>query len=247
MNPPRTPSPVTSPEAGAGILPLAALSTAEIIEVYDDLLRPSFRPEELPSIGDVLRVYASDDPAPSGVLRRDGHPVGIHLCERYVGGEVLMLSHLAVSSQARGGGIGSVLMEDVTRALAHLGRGAVALAEVDDPRAWPATPGTGDPVARLQFYGRRGARLLPLSFVQPELQPGAGRVSGMFLIRLDRQGDPAPDLLARFLTEYYVEYEGPEALDDSALRSVLAAAARIDLERDLLPMTDWERLPSAIR
>lgn len=64
-------SPDTSPPAGAGdsasdIRPLAALTTAEIIAVYDTLLRPSFRPEELVSIGDVLRLYAGEDPAPSG-------------------------------------------------------------------------------------------------------------------------------------------------------------------------------------
>ncbi|MEA5155263.1 GNAT family N-acetyltransferase [Raineyella sp.] len=233
-------------EVAADVLPLAALTTAGIIEVYDELLRPSFRPEELLSIGEVLRVYAGADPAPSGVVLRDGHPLGIHLCERFVGGEVLLLSYLAVSSQARGGGIGSVLLDDVSRSRVESGPGAVVLAEVDDPRVWPATPSTGDPVARLRFYGRRGARLLPMSFTQPQLQPGVGRVPGMFLIRLDQQGDPAPDLLTRFVTEYYTECEGPEALDDPTLRTMLAAAGQIDLDRDLLPMTDWERLPQVV-
>lgn len=243
-------SPDTSPPAGAGdsasdIRPLAALTTAEIIAVYDTLLRPSFRPEELVSIGDVLRLYAGEDPAPSGVLLRDGQPLGIHLCEAYVDGRVLLLTHLAVSSEARGGGIGSQLLDHAARQLEDSWPGAVVLGEVDDPRVWPGTPATGDPVARLQFYGRHGARLLPLSFVQPELQPGAGRVGGMFLMRLDRQGTPTPGLLPRFLAEYYTACEGGEALADPAVQAVLAAAAEVDLDRGLLPMTEWERLPPA--
>ncbi|QGF23058.1 GNAT family N-acetyltransferase [Raineyella fluvialis] len=243
---PATPVRAVAEGPGTKILPLAALTTAEIIAVYDDLLRPSFRREELPSIGDVLRVYAGDHPAPSGVLLRDGRPLGIHLCETYVDGQVLMLSHLAVASSARGGGIGSQLFDHLAGSMAEISPNAVLLAEIDDPRVWPGTPGTGDPVARLQFYGRHGARLLPMAFVQPQLQPGAGRVAGMFLIRLDRHAHPAPDLLARFLTEYYSVYEGPGSLDDPVLRTLLDAAEGVDLDRDLLPIEDWEQLPRAI-
>lgn len=227
------------------IRPLSALTTAEIIALYDDLLRPSFRPEELVSIGDVLRLYAGEDPAPSGVLVRDGRPLGVHLCEAYVDGRVLLLTHLAVSPDARRGGIGSQLLDHAARQLEATWPGAVVLAEVDDPRVWPGTEATGDPVARLQFYGRHGARLVRLSYVMPELQPGAGRVAGMFLMRLDRHGRPAPGLLRSFLAEYYTTCEGADSLTDPAVRAVLEAAAEVDLDRDLLPTTDWGLLPVA--
>lgn len=224
------------------IVGLESLPAQEVAYVYQQLLRPAFRPEELPTLKEILRVYSGEDAAPSGVLIQDGEPVGIYLCASYVGGRVRLLTHMAVSAQARGGGIGSRLLD-------HIGhrqdwpRAELVLAEVDDPRVWPADAGTGDPVARLRFYARHGARLLPLSHVQPEVRPGSGRVRGMFLLRLDQGPDPEADLVGRFLAEYFTECEGPESLADPEVAELLDSASQVSLVDSLLPVSDWEQLP----
>lgn len=225
---------------GERIVPVAALPPGLVAAVYRDLLQASFRPEELPGIEDFRRRYAGDDPQPSGVLLREGAAVGVYLCEAYAGGRALLLSHLAVSGRVRGGGIGGRLLGHLQQ---HEGvQGAVLLAELDDPRVWPGTPATGDPVARLTFYARHGARLLPLSHVQPRLQRDGERVAGMLLCRLDRDGVASPGLLAEFLTDYWATTEGPSVLEEPEVAALVAAAARIDLDCDLLGMEDWQRV-----
>ena len=231
-------------EARPRIVPVAALPRETAEQVYQRILVPAFRPEEIPGLADYLQAYAGAAADPSGVLLRDDEPVGVYLCSAYVDGQVVLLSHLAVSAEARGGGIGSLLMEHLTGELGRTWPGAVLLGEADDPRAWPGTAATGDPVARLMFYARHGAELLPLAWMQPRLQPDAERVRGMFLFRLDRGRDSADGLLPRFVAEYVTQAEGTEALEDPEVQGLLASTAAVDIDHDLLPMADWRRVAS---
>lgn len=225
------------------IVGLESLPAQEVAYVYQQLLRPAFRPEELPTLKEILRVYSGEDAAPSGVLIQDGEPVGIYLCASYVGGRVRLLTHMAVSAKARGAGIGSRLLDHVAHRQDWPEPADLVLAEVDDPRVWPADAETGDPVARLRFYERHGARLLSLAHVQPEVRPGSGRVRGMFLLCLDR--GPAADagLLAEFLAEYFTECEGPESLADPEVQELLAAASHVPLADSLRAVSEWQQLP----
>jgi len=60
-------------------------------------------------------------------------------------------------------------------------RPGLVVAEVEDPQIYPRTLNQ-DPLARLQLYARLGARLLELRYVQPETNPGAGRVRNLLLL-----------------------------------------------------------------
>lgn len=232
-----------SAQRGEGhILRVAELSAGLVEQVYQQLLVASFRPDELPDLDEFRDLYAGSRPEPSGVLLRGGAPVGVYLAESFLDGQVLLLSHLAVSPQARGGGIGSRLLRHL---LAGLGEpGPVVLGELEDPRVWPATAATGDPVARLAFYARCGARLVPLAHVQPRLRPDAERVRGMLLVRLDRHGAATAGLLGRFLAAYVSGAEGRQALQDPELAALVEQGSLVDLDRDLLPMSAWERIPT---
>lgn len=222
------------------IMPVSGLPAHRVEQVYR-LLVASFRPEELPDPDEFRHRYTGAEPQASGVLLRDGAPVGAYLTETFLDGAVLLLSHLAVSPLARGGGIGSRLLRHLLDDLPD--PGPVVLGEADDPRVWPATAGTGDPVARLAFYARHGARLVPVAHVQPRMRPDGERVRGMVLFRLDRHGRTSPGLLGRFLAAYATATEGPEALQDPELAALVERATHVDLDHDLLAMTDWPRIP----
>lgn len=231
-------------DARPDILPVSALTRDVAEQVYERLLVPAFRPEEIPGLADYLETYAGAAPDPSGVLLRDGEPVGVYLCSAYVDGQVVLLSHLAVSAKARGGGIGSLLMHHLTSELGRTWPGAVLLGEADDPREWPGTAATGDPVARLMFYARHGSELLPVAWMQPRLRPGSERVRGMLLFRLDRGRNSPAGLLPRFVAEYVTQSEGPDALEDPEVQALLASTAAVDIDHDLLPMADWQQVAS---
>lgn len=233
-------------DARPDVRPVAALPRDVAQRVYERLLVPAFRPEEIPSLADYLQVYAGGTPEHSGVLLREGEPVGVYLCSAYADGRVVLLSHLAVSAEIRGGGIGSLLIRHLTGELGRSWPGVVILGEADDPRVWPGTIATGDPVARLMFYARHGAELLPLAWMQPRLQPGSERVRGMFLFRLDKGRDSTAGLLPRFVADYVRQSEGPEALVDPEVQQLLAAAAMVDIDHDLLPMAQWQQVSSAV-
>ena len=100
------------------------------------------------------------------------------------------------------------------------------LAEVEDPTRHEGSAAHGDPTARLRFYRRMGARILPLPHVQPALRPGGERVRGLLLLALRASGDrlagvesdgtwlvPAEPLRA-FLEQYFTEAEGRPPDDD---------------------------------
>lgn len=223
---------------------LADLSEAEVNDIYDRLLRRAFRPEELLDLDELVETYTAADPPPHGVLLTAGRPVAVLLSEWYVERRVLLLSYLAVAEESRGQGAGSVLADHLADWLQAAGAQPITVAEVDDPRAWPGDSATGDAEARLRFYERRGARLVPVGYFQPSLSGPGHRVPGMFLIRLDTVPETHAGLLQQFLVEYFSVCEGPGALQDPSVVGLLREVEALGDLGHLPPLSEWRTTPT---
>ena len=145
---------------------------------------------------------------------------------------VLLISYLVVHPDMRGRGLGSATLARVLPIWFEQHRPLATLGEVEDPRVHRARPGQ-DPIGRLRLYGRLGARILDIPYLQPEINRGHGRVRDLFLIAspahsLGVQGtEPAldADLVETFLTEYFTSAEGIGE-PDAELTALLKAVRR---------------------
>jgi GNAT superfamily N-acetyltransferase len=203
------------------VIDLGTGDGAVLQRLYDDVLMPSFAPSELvpaPTLRDTLATQP-DALHVAVAVEEDGSVIGGAVADWDPGSSVFLLSYMAVRADRRGLGIGNLLMDRV-RSWWEARDAAVALAEVEDPRHHEPSE-HGDPVARLRFYEREGARVVALPYIQPEVRPGAGRVSGMLLITFHiapqaRVGDGlSSEVLRSFLRDYLVDAEGitPAAAD----------------------------------
>jgi hypothetical protein len=98
------------------------------------------------------------------------------------------------------------------------GRLGGAFAEVHDPSRAPEMDST-DPVARLRFMAHRGARVLPVPYVQPQLRPRENRVDNLLLLTFP-VGEPLSYTLPSstvlgFLRELYRALDVPNPEQDS--------------------------------
>lgn len=215
---------------------------AELLrELHDDVLRPSFRPEEYVSPAVInpvkkLAVIACAD---------DGLVTGGALGEVYPASGVLLLGYLAVRPGLRGKGVGSAIMAALRER--WLDRDTLAVLEMDDPRYHAPHPDHGDPRARLRFYGASGVRLLAIPYFQPRLRSDLPRGYHMFLGVIPAAGEALPAALpaprvAAFLREYFEGSEGPAVRDDAEVRRLLDACGGPLI--DLVPTEDFGRLPA---
>ena len=186
-------------------------------QVFDDVLRPSFDEDELPSVDVLMQgksdgyeqtlIVASDADGPAAAAvygRQSHHPVGL-------------LSYLAARPGERGRGLGGRVLARLT-AIAVASDVGVVLGEVHDPR-FHAESEDERPRARLRFYERHGARVLDAPFVQPRLSDGTERVRDMLLLVLHArpevlsEGVPA-EWIDQWCRTYFVDEEGNEPDDD---------------------------------
>jgi GNAT superfamily N-acetyltransferase len=211
--PVRTPSdrePDDRPERGGFIFAACADVESQVFNrFYHEVLEPAFAPEELNDLETLRTEYLRPLPGFDGeIALQDGEPVGGALGEHYAASGVMMLGYLAVRADVRGRGVGSALLDDLQPKWRKSFRPTAILAEIEDPRYHKAGP-RGDPLARIRFYDRIGAKLLPLRYFQPSLGCGLARVRGMFLICLDPGLEVVPTApLLTFLDEYFAFYEG---------------------------------------
>ncbi|MFY1673799.1 GNAT family N-acetyltransferase [Plantactinospora sp. WMMB334] len=210
---------------------------------YEEILEPSFPPDELETLESLAGRMAAGDPSTFGaVALADGAPVGVMIADCFPASRVLLLSYLAVHPGQRGGRIGSTLLNDVLPTWRERADAVVSVAEVEDPRFHPAGP-HGDPVKRLRFYARAGFRLLPSPFVQPRVRPGADRVGGMLLLAAAGAETLPRQTLRGFVSEYYTDSEEADESVDTAYAGLLA---RVDREPDplvLLPPEQYAEVP----
>ena len=214
------------------------------------LLRTCIPADEMMDDDELRQAYLqSAVPEPSAVLLTADVPVAVMLAEWFVDGRLLLLAYMAVERDRRGAGLGAHLVADVLRRWAAVRPGVLVVAEVDDPRDHPGGEDVGEAVARLRFYERHGARLLPVPYFQPSLRPGSPRVPGMLLLRLDANGTTDPDVPRTFLREYFLGCEGPLSLEDEAVISLVENAGALADPAALWPpsrYTDLPRSPSPI-
>ncbi|AEI13354.1 hypothetical protein Celgi_2861 [Cellulomonas gilvus ATCC 13127] len=214
----------------------ATTSADDLARVYADVLRPSFPDDELADLA-VLQHQLTAGHLHVVVAEEAGALRGAALGEWFPEQGVLLLAHLAVAPGGRGGGVGGALLDGAVAAWRAELDPWLVVAEVEDPAVHPGSPAHGDPTARLRFYQRRGARVLPVPYVQPALRPGGARVPGLLLLALavreDRLAGVEPDgtwliptpPLDDFLRAYYTSAEGraPASLPWPPLPPTLAA------------------------
>ena len=240
---------VIRPAAAYHVVDLAAMAVSDrqklLGEVHEQILMPTFPSNEMAPLSVMQQMWAGVPPrlAVHAALDSRGQPVGCAVAEWFPLSAVLLFAYLAVRADWRGGGIGTSLITRAVRDWAAAYRPALVVAEVEDPCVYSGTPDQ-DPRARLRLYARLGAQLLELRYVQPEINPGAGRVRDLLLLVAQEcsagvvampsggTGVPATVVLA-FLEEYYRDSEG-EAHCDAEFRAMvqpLVSGAVVPLSR----------------
>ncbi|NEK85903.1 N-acetyltransferase [Blastococcus saxobsidens] len=185
--------------------PAVLTDPAELRAVHAGLLVPAFPPEELVDADELVRSVAAGTAEVLALRDRGGH-LAVAVAEFFPDAGVVLLSYLAARADARSAGHGGRLLDAAIARWTARHDPCLVLAEVEEPGHHAASPGRGDPLARLRFYARRGARRLDLPYVQPALRPGAPRVPHLLLLALHA----APELL-----------RGADAVDGPAVRTFL--------------------------
>lgn len=218
------------------VVPFADLTDAELLACYRQILEPSFMPAELMTYEELSQARGIKGAGGIAVFEPEG-PLAILVIEEYLSGRVRLLSYLAVAALGRGRGLGSRVMAIQFPADAR----SVGLAEIEDPRFYPKTA-HNDPVARLRFYYRWGARLLPLAYMQPSLRPDSPRVENLLLIAIAASAENLDkQLVTDFLDEYFTVCEGPQVLAEPGFLALRQAVTRGPSKQlPLLPMTELD-------
>jgi GNAT superfamily N-acetyltransferase len=220
---------------------LVSLTDGPILDAfYDHILLPAFPADELVTLASLRQQTGGDASEVWAVVDDDGRVLGGLVGEWFPACQAMLLSYLAVAPGGRGKGIGTLLYAGVIDKWRSQYRPCVVLAEVESPVHHAGSEAYGDPVARLRFYVRHGARLLDLPYFQPALGPGRSRVSGMLLLALhvdpELRGTAGADTVAgeplrQFIVSYFAESEGgmPDDAATSALMSAIGAPGGVRL------------------
>jgi predicted N-acetyltransferase YhbS len=204
----------------------------EVAEFYRRVLAPHFRADELETSENIAAGLKSGGTVALAARTAEGTIVGGAVGDLFTRSGVLLLSYLAVAAEERGSGTGGLLMRTLTDVWSSKLSPRLLIMEVEDPRYYHSDAVLGDPVARVRFYERLGARALPVPYFQPALGPAGQRVPHLMLMVFG--GTEAPpgaqhvdgQLVELFLTEYIEGCEGPVRADDAAAQRMLAACRR---------------------
>lgn len=208
-------------------------------ETYRAVLRPSFNTDELSGV-EAVRPHPGR--LLSVALDAAGVPVAAAVTELEPGG-ISLLGYLAASPAARGLGAGGRLM-------AHLvefwtaGDYPLVLAEVHDPRGH-AEAEDEHPEARLRFYGRAGAAVLDVPWVQPALSADGARVPDMLLLALHDSGPVDSAALVAWARDYFTGAEGA-GFEDAQAAALLARMAQRE-QIPVLPLEHWRQVEPLAR
>jgi GNAT superfamily N-acetyltransferase len=224
-------------DRGPRIVPVGSITPAQFDGLYREVLEPAFPAAELLGLDELSATYRTSAGSPGLVALRGNEPVGVALGDFHSPSGVALLGYLAVRADVRSTGLGRILLRDaIERWQAALEPRAI-LAEVEDPRHHAGTA-YGDARARLRFYQRAGAGVLPVPYFQPSLGPGLGRVRGMFLLSLvpAHRSVPTREMLA-FLDDYVLGCEGEAGLADAEYQAFQASVRRWEPAVPVWPMS----------
>jgi GNAT superfamily N-acetyltransferase len=199
--------------------------------MYARVLEPSFDRDELEDVDSLVQGLEGTGPTELGAtaaLDSSGAALGGLIVERFPHApDVLLLSYVAVRPDARGRGVGTMLMRSAANAWRDDPRVLLVVGEVHDPREWPRNDDE-DPIARLRLYERLGARALALPFIQPALDTHRARVPGFLLLAFHTAAaaHASPyalrtELVSGFIRAYYLVAEGPPRADDVELQGLV--------------------------
>ncbi|MES4907564.1 MULTISPECIES: GNAT family N-acetyltransferase [unclassified Streptomyces] len=237
---------------GIRMVEVRAGDDALLTRVYRDLLLPHFPSNELESFDELRSGLEKDLRLVTAVVNEDGLPMAVAVGDWSPESGVLLLAYLAVRAEARSGGLGSLLVEEVNTGWQRRLRPLLTLTELEHPLAHESDEVYGDPVARLRFYARCGGRALDVPYFQPALGSGMDRVYGMLLVMLSGSADVGgrsgatipPGPVQEFVERYFLDTEGEVPADPPArqLRQAMERPGGIPL----LPLTDVRRLPLSV-
>ncbi|MFI6759049.1 hypothetical protein ACIBF5_07885 [Micromonospora sp. NPDC050417] len=220
---------------------LVDLTAGPMLEaLHREVLATSFPPDQLVSLADLRKQIETGLVVVTAAVDGDGRVLGGVVGEWSPTSRVMLLSYLAVAADARGGGVGRFLYTGAVESWPARHHPCLVLAEVESPAGHSGSEAYGDPLARLRFYGRHGARLLELPYFQPALAPGLSRVPDLLLLvlHLDTEfhGAGGADTVAgeplrQFMVEYFESTEGavPDDPTASALLHAMAAPGGVPL------------------
>jgi GNAT superfamily N-acetyltransferase len=211
---------------------LDADDDAGVADFYQRILLPHFRADELVRRESFAAGLKSGDSRALVARTANGVIAGGAVGDLFPRSGVVLLSYIAVPLKGRGLGTGSALMKAATAIWGAVWRPPLMVMEVEDPRHFGNDETFGDPYARVRFYERLGARILPVPYFQPALGDGRDRVRHLMLMVFGgtevppgtRQVDG--QLVESFLTEYLEACEGQVRSDDEEAQRLLAACRR---------------------
>lgn len=213
----------------------------EFMEIVDQILLSSFPPSELASPGELCQGFSTGMFLTEGAFDTvTGAPLAVAIGTAPSGpSEVILLTWLAVGQQGRGRGVGGRLLEHTIAKWVEEFDPTLIVGEVEDPDYHHGSQATGDPLARLRFYRRHGARRINIPFVMPLVACDAPRVEHMLLLAFGGTATAAGATqrelgvaLERFLRRYVEVSPEPRDADGNYLPAVermLASASRAEL------------------
>jgi GNAT superfamily N-acetyltransferase len=154
--------------------------------------------------------------------------------------DVGLLSYYAVHPKAQGQGIARQMINRVKDLMLERAeeKGGVlkgVFIEVNDPAKVPANKDSFDPALRIDVSHKLGARDIPVSYVQPPLQPGAPKCDGLKLMAYPHPKTnkyPGPDAVKAFMEAMYQSH-GIDTAKDA------------DFKKSMEDIEAWEKKPPA--
>ncbi|MCL4414639.1 MAG: NB-ARC domain-containing protein [Actinomycetota bacterium] len=240
------------PPEGVLLFDLAQARVRDLLDEADqEVLGPSFPPEQYVSRASMDVAADEEDEGQEAACEEegdwqvavgpDGNVWGVVKVEHYPLSDAVLYAYVATRPGYRGIGIGRTLMHGATQQLASLPESVLAFIEIDMPGYHAVDEAYGDPVARLRFYERFGIKATDLHYFQPRLRVHLSRSYHMVLGVVPRAGSVLPAHISgertrAFLEEYFVDCEGPGALEDEEVRRLLEQCKRPEIP--LLPLTE---------
>jgi GNAT superfamily N-acetyltransferase len=204
---------------------IAELTGGPVVDtIYAEILQPCFPPAEMSPVQSVHHLAEAGGGLFWAAFDEQDTVLGCAIAEWDAGPRVVLLSWIAIRPGLRGGGIGGALLDAAQAEWVARYSPCLVLAEVEDPACHQGGEAYGDPVARLAFYQRRGARILDIPYFQASLAPDLPRVPGLLLMVLhaDEQfagsepGTVDGAVLREYLELYQSQCEGQVATDEEA-------------------------------